>query len=225
MLRAIVFDFDGVIADSEPLHFAAFRDILAEEGVALTRDDYYARYLGFDDLEMLRAIGDDRGRGWPPGAIDRLAARKARRLETLERGGSILFPGAAEAILRASAAVPIAIASGARGDEIERVLERERLRRCFHAIVAAGDTPAGKPAPDPYLRAVALLAPAAGGALAARECVAIEDSRWGIESARGAGLRTVGVASSYAAGELGDPDLVIGSVKELDLRALATLCR
>jgi beta-phosphoglucomutase len=224
VLRAIVFDFDGVIANSEPLHFLAFRDVLAEEGVVLTEADYYARYLGFDDVGVFEAVGGAHG-PWTRERIADLVARKAVRLEALERGGSILFPGAAAAIRRASAAMPIAIASGAIGVEIRRVLQRERLMDCFTAIVAAEDAPVNKPAPDPYLRAVALLADACGGRLAPADCVAIEDSRWGLESARAAGLRTVAVTHTYEASALaGAADLIIDSLDSLDLAALARLC-
>ncbi len=225
MLRAIVFDFDGVIANSEPLHFAAFRDILAEEDLSLAERDYYARYLGYDDVRAFQAIGADRSVAWTPAAIGALVSRKAIRLEALERDMSMLFPGAAAAIRRAAAAMPIAIASGARGAEIRRVLEREDLSGCFTAVVAAEDSPASKPAPDPYLRALALLAPAFDGSLDASECVAIEDSRWGLESARAAGLRTVAVTHSYEAAELDCADLIIPSLAALDLSALTHLCR
>jgi beta-phosphoglucomutase len=225
VLRAIVFDFDGVIADSEPLHFCAFRDVLAEEGITLTEADYYARYLGFDDVGVFQAMGAARA-AWTPSYIAGLVARKAVRLEALDRGVSVLFPGAAAAVRRASAAVPIAIASGARGAEIRRVLERENLAGCFTAIVAAEDTPISKPAPDPYLRALALLGAACGDRLAASDCVAIEDSRWGLESARAAGLRTVAVTQTYEASALIDAaDLVIESLEAMDLAALAHLCR
>jgi len=224
VLRAIVFDFDGVIANSEPLHFRAFRDVLAEEGVTLTEADYYALYLGFDDVGVFQAMGAARG-PWARAHVADLVARKAVRLEALERDVSVLFPGAAAAVRRASAAMPIAIASGARGFEIRRVLEREHLVACFTAIVAAEDTPASKPAPDPYLRALALLGPACGDRLAASDCVAIEDSRWGLESARAAGLRTVAVTQTYEASALtGAADLVIESLESLDLTALAHLC-
>ena len=225
MLRAIVFDFDGVIANSEPLHFAAFRDILAEDSVSLTRREYYDSYLGYDDVQFFQTVGADRGNAWTAEQIKALVNRKAARLEELERGGSILFPGAAAAIREAAAAIPIAIASGARGEEIRRVLDREELGSCFLAVVAAEDTPASKPAPDPYLKALALLASAIGGTLDAHDCVALEDSRWGLESARAAGMRTVGVAQTYSAEELGQADLVIPSIADLDLRALANLCR
>jgi beta-phosphoglucomutase-like phosphatase (HAD superfamily) len=222
-LRAIVFDFDGIIANSEPLHFQAFRDVLAEIGVTLSERDYYDRYLGYDDVGVFQALDRERG-SWTPARVGELVARKAIRLEALERDLSILFPGAAGAVRRAAAAMPIAIASGARGEEIRRVLDREGLAGCFTAVVAAEDTTVSKPAPDPYLRAVALLAPASGGRLAAAECVAIEDSHWGLESARAAGLRTVAVTNTYDAAALSSADLVIASLDELDLHTLARLC-
>ena len=221
-LRAIVFDFDGVIANSEPLHFRGYRDVLAEEGITLSERDYYAQYLGFDDVGAFQAIGEKHGAAWTGAQITDLVARKAVRFELLERDVSILFPGAADAIRRASAAMPIAIASGARGEEIRRVLARDNLTACFAAIVAAEDTPAGKPSPDPYLRALALLTPSCGDHLRASECVAIEDSRWGLESARAAGLRTVAVTTTYGA-ELG-ADLTIASLQAMDLDLLASLC-
>src|SRR2546427_5650116 len=141
MLRAIVFDFDGVLANSEPLHLHAYQDILADEGIALAENDYYTRYLGYDDVGAFAAIGRDRGRTWTRADIDRLVLRKATRLEVLERDVSVLFPGAATAVRRASIAVPLAIASGARGEEILRILVSENLPSCFTAHVAADNTP------------------------------------------------------------------------------------
>ena len=197
-LRAIVFDFDGVIANSEPLHFRGYRDVLAAEGIALSERDYYAHYLGFDDVGAFEAVGSRHGTVWSSGQIKDLVARKAVRLEELERDVSVLFPGAADAIRCAAAALPIAIASGARGDEIRRVLVREGLSACFTAIVAAEDTAVSKPAPDPYLRALALLEQAIGRALKASECVAIEDSHWGGIRAE-CGNAPVAVTNTYAA--------------------------
>ena len=221
-LRAIVFDFDGVIANSEPLHFRGYRDILAEEAVALTEPDYYAKYLGFDDVGAFEAIGKESGLTWGAAKIADLVARKAVRLEELERDVSVLFPGAADAIRTAAAAMPIAVASGARGDEIRRILSREGLLSSFTAIVAAEDTPLSKPSPDPYLHALSLLARPLRG-LRAAECVAIEDSHWGLESARTAGLRTVAVTNTYPAGQL-TADLVITSLQAMDLKSLQQLC-
>jgi beta-phosphoglucomutase-like phosphatase (HAD superfamily) len=203
-IRAIVFDFDGVIANSEPLHFRAYREVLAHAGVTLDEKDYYARYLGYDDLGAFRQIGLDRAIAWSHSELAEMVQRKATLMEELERSHSVLFAGAADAVRRLAEARPLAIASGALRGEIERVLRREDLAKYFAAVVGAEDTPASKPAPDPYIRAVELLSRVTGTVLNPAECLAIEDSRWGLESARTAGLRTVAVAHTYAAAALAD---------------------
>jgi HAD superfamily hydrolase (TIGR01509 family) len=223
MLKAIVFDFDGVIADSEPLHFAGFRDVLAEEGIVLTERDYYDQYLGFDDAGAFRIMGRDRGCLWSQQIVGELVERKAKRLQTLTENVSILFPGAADAIRRAAAAVPIAIASGALRREVVGVLRREGLEQLFTAIVAAEDAPASKPSPDPYLTAIARLSNATSSAIEARDCVAIEDSRWGIESARAAGLHVVAVTQSYETDELASVDMLLSQIGDLDISTLRIL--
>jgi beta-phosphoglucomutase len=215
VIRAVVFDFDGVLANSEPLHFRAFRDILAEEGLSLTEHDYYTRYLGYDDVGAFRAIAADQNRKVTEGEIASWVVRKAERLEALERGVSVLFPGARDAIARMARSGPIAIASGALRHEITRVLEREQLAALFAAVVAAGDTPASKPDPAPYSKAVELLQQMTGDSLQAGECVAVEDSHWGLVSAKRAGLRTVAITHSYPANQLGEADLVIDHLDEL----------
>ena len=224
MLSAIVFDFDGVIANSEPLHFRAYERVLAREGVTLSEHDYFARYLGFDDVGAFEAIAGDRGLAWTRDHVAALVARKAIELEALERDVSVLFPGAADAIARAAAVVPIAVASGARGDEIRRVLRREQLDAFFTAIVSAEDTPVSKPSPQPYLCALDRLRAARGAAIEAARCVAIEDSRWGLESARAAGMRTIAVTNTYNKAALtAYADVVIPSLAMLDLDVVAAL--
>jgi beta-phosphoglucomutase len=220
-LRAVVFDFDGVIANSEPLHFRALHDVLASLGIVLSERDYYARYLGFDDVAALQAIGAGVG-GFGPEQLASLVSQKAVRFEELEAEGATLFPGAANAVRRVAAAVPIAIASGARRDEILRVLAAADLTDLFVAIVGAEDVPHSKPDPAPYLLAVRLLGGAVGGAaLRPDECVAIEDSHWGLESARLAGLRTIAVTHTYKPAELAAADLVVESLDALDIASLA----
>jgi beta-phosphoglucomutase len=134
----------------------------------------------------------------------------------------VLYDGAEAAIRRAASEVPIAIASGALRMEIVRVLDRGGLTPLFRAIVAAEDTPASKPAPDPYQRAVEMLGVAMGERLNPGDCVAIEDSRWGLASARAAGLRTVAVTTSYPAGEL-EAELVLPGLGALSIEDLRSL--
>ena len=222
-LQAIVFDFDGVIADSEPLHLRAFQYTLEEEGVELSARDYYSRYLGYDDVELFRTLAQDRGLDRNDAQIGALVARKGTRLQELMRDGQVLFPGAAEFIRTAAAAVPIAIASGALRHEIVDITEAADVRHLFAAIVAAGDTPRSKPSPAPYILAFERLRDAYPD-LEAHRCVAIEDSRWGLESARGAGLRCVGVTTSYPSGELQGAELTVGGLKDLTVAALDRLC-
>jgi beta-phosphoglucomutase len=225
VIRAVVFDFDGVLANSEPLHFRAFRDILAAEGLALTEPAYYGQYLGFDDAGAFRAIAGDQNRPLGDGELAEWVARKAELLEALEKGASVLFPGAREAIVRMAGSGLVAIASGALRNEILRVLNREQLTSYFSVVVAAEDTPASKPDPAPYLRAVELLRARAGDSLLPEECVALEDSHWGLVSARGAGLRTIAITHSYPASELREADLIINHLDELTRTLLEQLCR
>lgn len=222
-LAAIIFDFDGVIANSEPLHFRAFRDEAATHGVLLTEAVYYADYLGFDDAGAFRAMAVRSGAAWSEEEIARMIASKAERIEALERDISVLFPGAADAVRRAAAAVPIGIASGALTHEIERTLEREGLASYFTVIVGADQTRASKPAPDPYLRAVELMSLRLHSSIHAADCVALEDSVWGLESALSAGLRTVGVAHTYDATTLSRAELVLPAIANLDILQLKNL--
>ena len=225
MIRAVVFDFDGVLANSEPLHFRAFREVLSAHQIPLTEAAYYDRYLGYDDVGAFRAIAADANVELTEAEIERLVKRKAVRLEELEAGVSVLFPGARAAIERMAGCGTLAIASGAIRPEIMRVVDREGLRSFFSVVVAAGDTAASKPDPAPYRRAVELLSTVTPSPVLPKECVAIEDSRWGLHSAKGAGLRTVAITHSYPAGELVDADRVIDHLDQLTPQLLAGLIR
>ena len=216
-VQALVLDFDGVIADTEPIHFRAFQAVLADAGYTLTAEAYAARYLGFDDEGAFRAVAGDQGRPLTGERVAELLRRKSRLMDAALAAGDVLFPGAAGAIRSLSSVLPLAIASGALRGEITEVLRRADVLSAFQAIVAAGDTPAAKPAPDPYAMAVALLGIPAG------RSVAVEDSRWGLESARAAGLRTIAVATSYPAHALTEADLVVPDLASVTLERLARL--
>ncbi len=221
-LQAIVFDFDGVIANSEPLHLRAFQQALAGRQIALTPADYYSRYLGYDDVGVFRQVALDRSITLTDGEIAGLVEQKGQHIQQLLSAGEVLFPGAADFIRRAAASVPVAIASGAQRHEIEEILEATGLRGHFPIIVAAGDTVRGKPAPDPYARAFQLLQRSTP-ALVQDRCVAIEDSRWGLDSARDAGLRCVAVMNSYPAAELPGAELIVEGLNTLTLEMLDKL--
>ncbi|HYE87693.1 MAG TPA: HAD family phosphatase [Vicinamibacterales bacterium] len=225
-LQAIVFDFDGVIADSERLHLRSYQEILAPEGLTISTEDYLQRYLGYDDVGVFKAVGKDFGVPMDDHRVSELIARKGERYESLAAAGEMLFPGAASFIRAAAAAdVPIAIASGALTHEIEDVLDRAGLLPLFPVIVGADQTERSKPHPDPYQTAFARLRAHCGRDLTAWRSVAIEDSRWGLVSARGADLRCVAVTNTYSEAELrADAELVVAGLHALTLDALDALC-
>ena len=208
MIQAIVFDFDGVLADSEPLHLLAYQEVLSSLGIAFTREEYYAQYLGFDDAGVFRALGE--AHAWPmdEARVAMLIAEKGRVFDALVETTDVLYPGAPECIEALAAYYPVGIASGALRPEIEAVLRRARLERHFRFVVASGDTPESKPAPDPYALAATL------HGLPPHACLAIEDSHWGIASAKTAGLSCVGITTTYARGRLTLADRVIDSLAE-----------
>jgi len=225
-LHAIVFDFDGVIADSERLHLRSYQEILAPEGITMSNEDYFNRYLGYDDVGVFKAIGRDQGVAMDEHRVSELIARKGQRYESLAAAGEMLFPGAADFIRSAVAAsIPIAIASGALTHEIQDVLDRAGLLTLFPVIVGADQTERSKPHPEPYQAAFDRLRAHTGRDLISWQSVAIEDSRWGLISARGAGLRCVAVTNTYTAAELGaDSELVVDGLHSLTLEALDALC-
>src|SRR3954471_3098761 len=147
MLHGVVLDFDGVVVNSEPLHLRAFQEVLAAAGDTLSAHDYYTRYVGFDDAAMFRAFAEDRGRPVSDSMVQGWIEKKTARMQALLRDCSTLFAGAPERIREMAPAAPLAIASGALRHEILLVLEEAGLASCFSAIVAAGETVRGKPAP------------------------------------------------------------------------------
>jgi beta-phosphoglucomutase-like phosphatase (HAD superfamily) len=214
-LEGVIFDFDGVLANSEPLHLRVYQELLAGEGLAFGADEYYADYLGFDDVGAFQAMARLKGLRIDDGRLEDLIARKTTIFQALVGASNVLFPGAELCLREMAAACPIAIASGALRHEIELILGAGGLLDLVPVIVAAGDTPKGKPAPDPFALALERLSQNAGRRLAAGRTVAIEDSRWGLESARAVGLTTVALSTSYPAEELGMADLVLPGIDQV----------
>ena len=222
-LEGVVFDFDGVIANSEPLHLRVYQILLVQEGLPFSASEYYERYLGIDDIGVFQALARDKGLDISGDRVAELLARKTEIFLRLAREGHVLFDGAVDCVTSIGAAVPIAIASGALRHEIEQILDGAGLLAHVPVIVAAGDTPRGKPAPDPYAAAVARMSHDSGRRIDPSRVVAIEDSRAGLRSARAAGLRTVGLATSYPAGLLVEAERVLADISHVTLDMLETL--
>jgi HAD superfamily hydrolase (TIGR01509 family) len=207
--QGIVFDFDGVIINSEPIHLQASREALALRGIELSDEEYYNRYVGYDDVGMFNQLAIDRGLPWCSDDLQEMLVAKALRFEALEQSGAVLVPGAVECVRRMAEISPLAIASGARPEELERILTRLGLRSYFLAVVGSGDTPFSKPAPDPYVEAAARL-----HAQPART-VAIEDTAAGLASAKAAGLRCIAITTTFPASKLSLADIVVDSMDEI----------
>lgn len=224
-LEAVIFDFDGVLANSEPLHLRVYQSLLAEQNVSLSSREYYDRYLGFDDIGLLEALASDKGLDISGGRMNAFIERKTELFQSLALSGEVLFPGAASCLRDTAAAVPIAIASGALRHEIEVILDAAGLLPLVPVIVASGDTPRSKPAPDPYALALERLSRRVGTAITPSRVVAIEDSRAGLRSAREAGLRTLGVTTSYPADQLTEAERTIRDISVVTLGLLDELTR
>jgi len=222
-LQGVVFDFDGVIANSEPLHLRVYQILLGQEGLPLSASEYYERYLGIDDVGVFEALARDKGLDIAGDRMATLIARKTEIFLRLVRDGQVLFDGAVDCVTTVGAAVPIAIASGALRHEIEQILDGAGLRSLIPVIVAAGDTPRGKPAPDPYAAAVEHMSRGLAWPIDPSRVVAIEDSRTGLRSARAAGLRTLGVTTSYPAAALVEAELVLADISQVTLDRLDAL--
>jgi len=205
MIRAVIFDFNGVLVDDEMVHFSLFRDVLGEEGVVIDERRYHDDYLGYDDRGCFEHALADAGQSADAARLDELVARKAGRYFAAAEVGLTYFPDAARVIGDLADRWPLAIYSGALRPEIEWALGRLGVLDRFAAIVSAEDTTRCKPDPQGYLMARDALRGRDGLALAdldSGSCLVIEDSLAGIAAARGAGMKAIGVAQTYTAAEL-----------------------
>ena len=221
ILTAIIFDFDGVIADTEPLHFAGFRQTLAEVGIGLTESDYYANYLGYDDRGCFIAALTAHQRPTDPPALAPLMQRKAHAYLESVKDHLVIFPGVREFVREAAAAYPLAIASGALRHEIEVILEQAGIRKEFLHITSAEDVTRGKPDPQPYLHALnALNRQRREQTIVAGSCLVIEDSIPGIRSAKTAGMKVLAVANTHTIQYLHEAHAVAQSLSQVRLSEL-----
>jgi beta-phosphoglucomutase len=211
MLQAIVFDFDGVLVDSEPMHFAAIRDVAGELGVELDEKLYHRVFIGFDDRDSFRALLSMRAGGPPDhNAIDpsreaevhRLCERKQEVFDRASAAGVEPLPGVRELLDDLAGELPLAIASGATRRDIDGILHGLGWRHRFETIVTADDVARSKPDPQTYALAVSRLAERSSSGVLPSSTLAIEDTATGLASAKSAGLRTLAVCTTSPASSL-----------------------
>ena len=226
MLRAVIFDFNGIIVDDEPIHFKLFQKVLAEEGIVLTEEDYYARYLGFDDRSAFMAGFRENNRALSADKLQELIERKAVYYQEAIRNHVTVFPGVKNLVSDLAQTLPLAVASGALRHEIETILKNLGLLDHFRAIVAAEDVNQGKPEPEIYLKALAALNARGGNGkpIEAADCVLIEDSKEGIRGARRAGMKCLAVTNSHPAELLNEATAIVKSLEDVKLTFLQIMC-
>ncbi len=218
-IAALIFDFDGVIADTERLHWRAFQEAFAPRGWTLDEAAYFDRFLGYDDSGVVTAYARERAIALAPGDHRALVAAKVAAFARHLASAEVLFDGAHARIVELADRYPLGIASGALHAEIEAILRAADLLRAFPVIVAADDVGSTKPSPEPYLTA------AAGLGVAPAACVAIEDSPPGLAAARAAGMRTIAVTTTVPRTALADADAIIETVRHLTPEVLAQVER
>ena len=205
MIRAILFDFNGVIIDDERIHLKAYRDVLRSEGVALSDEDYFAS-LGMDDVAFVRAAFARGSRSLTDETLQAVIKREYELHREFIRNELPVSSGVVGFIKEAARHYPLGVVSMAVGSEIDHVLKRAGLDKCFVVVVTAEQVTKHKPAPDAYRRALQLLNEKRRVErklpLLANECLVIEDAPPGIQAARAAGMRTMGITNTVSEADL-----------------------
>jgi beta-phosphoglucomutase len=224
LLRAIIFDFDGVIVDSEPLILGLTQQMAAREGWVVTPEEYYRDYLALDDRGIIEHLYRSHGRAVDAVRRDELVAWKARAYQQIIRDGLPPLPGAVEFVRSAAERYPLAIASGSLRDEIEHLLAKLGLREKFAVLATADDCECSKPDPCVYLLALARLRELPAfrePPLEAGECLAIEDAPLGVVAAHAAGMKCLALTHSRSAAELRHAEWVVEEFAQADLTTIA----
>jgi len=227
MLKAIIFDCDGVIVDSESHHLKAFQIVLDGEGIPLSSSEYYEKYLALDDKGLFETLLSLHQRPVNNQVLKRLIVKKMPLYKKMAEKELLIYPGVVDFVKKAVGAYRLAIASGAFRGEIKYALDQGGIRQAFPVIVSAQDVKKGKPHPESYLTALAKLneLKSSNSDIQPGQCVVIEDSLHGLASARSAGMKCLAVTSSYPRSTLtGKADRVVDSLLELEPRDLEILC-
>lgn len=213
--EAVIFDFDGVIVDTEPLHYRAFQEVLNPLGISFSWEEYVKTYMGFDDRDAF----NEAFKGYSPAVtaerLQSLIEQKALCFIAIIKSGIHAYPAVIE-LIRAinESRTPLAISSGALRSDIDPILKMLGIADCFDLIVTAEDVSKSKPDPECYKLAHKKLEEMWERQISPQNVVAIEDTPAGIAAAKGAGLSVIAVSNSYSADYLTDADRIISSLQE-----------
>ena len=210
-IRAVIFDMDGVVSDTQRIHAAVESEILAEYGIHIAPDDISARFAGISGKIMFATYFSEASVPMPD--IEKLAERKSQ--EMFRRADQIIeVPGTRDFIeYLARAKVPMAIASASHLGFISLVVDRLNVRDFFSALTSSREVQNGKPAPDVFLLAAERIG------VPPSQCLVIEDGVSGMQAARAAGMRCVGLVREGASRDV-PADYVTNILKGLTLEQL-----
>lgn len=228
MLRVILFDFDGIIVDAEPVHLRAFQEVLAKTGITLSEDDYYGSYLAMDDRTLISTVLRDRKRDFDESTVEGLMQSKSEGYERLIREGIKIFPGVVDFVNSVSKRYLLGIGSGALRHEIEFILDYIGLKDRFGVVVSAEDVEKCKPDPEVFTKALREIndrLPHDSSPVYPSECLVIEDSFAGIRAAKLAGMKTLAITNSYDSRKLCEADLIANSLSEVEIEKLEEIFR
>ena len=221
MLKAVIFDFDGIIVDTEPIHYQAFQNILQPLGLGYSWEEYLEKYIGFDDRDAFRESFTSAGKMLDDGMLSNLINQKAEIFEKIVRQGVQPYPGVLELVKALSGNLPLGLCSGALQRDIVPILEQFGLQHAFDAIVTADDVQASKPDPESYLLSLQRLTEVFHSTtILPHECIAIEDTPAGIVSASTAGLAVLAVTNSYSAQRLVGTTHITDSLENITIGVL-----
>lgn len=227
LLQGVIFDCDGILVDTEPLHYQAFQEVLVPLGLGHDFQHYMENFIGFDDRDAFLHAFQEAGRVIEPLTLGELIEAKGNALERLIECGVPTFPGVVELVRELEKhGLPMAVASGALRNEVQAFLKSLGLAGSFCVIVAADEVKRSKPDPETYLLALERLQEAQGWtSLDPRSCIAIEDTPAGISSAKAAGLFVIGVTNSFPEDQLLGADRVVNSLAGLDFPGIVQILK
>ena len=210
--RAVLWDMDGTLIDSEEFHWISWRNTLANEGIAITREQFLSSFGQRNDSIIPRWLGA----AATPERIEKIANAKEELYRHLvHRHGITPLPGVATWVHRLHNEGWLqAIASAAPRENIDAVLEALAATHIFQGIVSAEDVHRGKPDPEVYLTAAARVG------VSPDRCIVVEDAVAGVEGARRAGMRSIGISHN---GAHLPADVVVQSLEFLDSDAFEML--
>ena len=225
MLGAVIFDFDGVITDSEIMHLRAFNRVLAQFNLEIAKEDYYRDYLGLTDADLFKIFAEKYPVKIDADNIETLMSEKEKVFAELAETDGSIIEGVRDVLqLLEQNRIPTAICSGALLVEIKMILADAGLDHFFKVIIAADHVRKGKPDPEGFVLALKKLNEQSDKLLMSGQCIVIEDSHWGLIAAKAAGMHTIAVTNSYGAEQLKMADKIVDRLDHLTLADLQQLC-